>query len=335
MRASDHGGDILFFSKRTKKKITDFSSNINCVKPNINIKSLKIDISPYPDFRYTKLKKVVSRKYNLKFKNIFLSKGATDAINHLLKTINFKKATLYAPLYGEYKKSLKTSKIKIINRLSKSFSHVEKPLKNSLVIFVNPSTPDGKYYDLKKYIKMWKKLNCTVIIDESFLDFSEKRSAVTYLKKYKKLYIIKSFTKFYSCAGVRIGAVFSHHKNIKNLQKNYPLWSISSFDEKYLIKALKDKKLYEKSLKKTKRNKKYLKKVLEKSKLFSKIYPSNANYLLCRLKRQNAKKLQKKLLKKGILIRNCENFDFLNDKYVRFAVKCKKDIKKLKKAILA
>ena len=334
MKGSSHGGDIYLFAKKLKKKpkdIVDFSSNINPIMPKIKTKISKKSLSAYPNFRYIKLKKEISLKYKIKPKNIFLSNGATEAIYLLSNILKKDKITLYAPLYFEYKKAFKAKKVKLINRFSKE----NKPLKNSLIIFTNPSTPDGKYYKLKKYLKLWKKLKCTVLIDESFLDFANKKSAISYIKRYKKLFIIKSFTKFYAAAGVRVGAIFSHAKNIKKIQKNSPIWNISKFDEEYIKRALKDKKHRKRTLKSIKKNKKRLKKILKKSNLFSKIYPSKANFVLAKSKRKKIKVLQKRLKKEKILVRYCDNFDFLNKRYARFAVKSKKDLKKLKKAIFA
>ncbi len=85
-----------------------------------------------------------------------------------------------------------------------------------MVVFVNPSTPDGKYYDIKNLMQKWIKKRCTVLIDESFLEFTKNKSDLKYLKEYKNLYILKSMTKFYSCAGVRVATLISTKENIKN-----------------------------------------------------------------------------------------------------------------------
>lgn len=337
MKQTKHGGDIYSFAKETgckSDKIIDFSSNINPLKPKIKLNLSNIKLSRYADNRYSDLKEILGRKYETMSENIALYNGGSSAIFWLFETLGIKKCTLYAPLYGEYKRAASkySSKIKLINRLSSPY---QKPLKNSLAVFVNPSTPDGKYYDLKRLLKIWKKQNCTVVIDESFLEFADKPSALKYLKKYKKLYILKSLTKFYACAGVRVGIVISLEKNIKRLDENMPCWNISTFDVEFIKKALKDKRHKKLSLEKNRKNRKMLKKILKKSKYIKKVYPSNANFLLTRLKNIDASKLQERLKKQKILIRSCENFDFLNDSFVRFAVKDKKDQKKLKKALFA
>jgi threonine-phosphate decarboxylase len=325
MKKSSHGGDIYSFARKLKispDKVIDFSSNINQLSPKVKIDLKKVNFSRYPDRNYRKLKKALAKKYLVKPNQIALFHGASSAIETLIRD---KEITIYAPAYSEYK--IYAKNVKLINRFKNLY---EKPTQNSLVIFVNPSTPDGKYYDLEELFEIWKEQNNTILIDESFLDFTPNTSD---FEKNNKLYIIKSLTKFYSSAGVRIGLVISSEKNIKKLEATIPPWSISTFDEAYILKALKDKNFEKETLKKITKDKKRLYKVLKTSKYIKKIYESNANFFLVKLKKIKADRLQKKCAKKNILIKESKNFDFLDNSYARFAVCSKKDIKKLKKVL--
>ena len=178
-------------------------------------------------------------------KNITFFSGGSEAIFEFIKNSSKDKVTLYAPIYLEYERAAKIYKKEIffINRFKNIY---KKPIKNSLVIFVNPSTPDGKYYNLKKLLKIWKKRDCQVLIDESFLDFSDKNSAISFLKEYKNITILKSLTKIYSSAGVRVGVLISNKKRIKKLESTKPLWLISKYDEEYVKQAVLKKDLLKK-----------------------------------------------------------------------------------------
>ncbi|WP_373071723.1 aminotransferase class I/II-fold pyridoxal phosphate-dependent enzyme [Sulfurimonas sp.] len=324
-----HGANIYKYAKVANCKvdeIIDFSSNINLYQPKCKVKTTNDLIVKYGDTSYKDLKKIISKNYGVKKTQISLFNGATSAIFALLNSLKLNKVYLYVPLYGEYEKAIpKTAKIKKIDR----FKNIYKtPEKNSTVIFVNPSTPDGKYYDLKKLFKIWQEQNCTVILDESFLEFENLPSLRQEINNYKKLYIIQSFSKFFSCAGVRIGAVFSDKANIKKLKQ--PIWNLSSFDAEFLTQRLNDKKFVKKTRELHKKQKKELKKTLKNSKLFSKVYESDSNFFLVK----NTKKtLFKYLLKHKILVRTCGSFDNLSDNYLRFAVKDKVSHKKLKEAL--
>ncbi len=320
MSGFSHGGDIYSFAKLLNVKsrdIIDFSSNINFIKPKIKLND--IDISIYPDHRYTLLKQAISTHYNIEPDTIQLFNGSTDAIFNILH--HYDSLTLYAPLYLEYKKA---QNIKIINRFENIY---DMPQKDSLVVFVNPSTPDGKYYNLDNLFDIWIKNNNTVLIDESFLDFCDGKSTIQYINKFDKLIILKSFSKFYACAGVRIGI------SISKVKFETPLWNISAFDEYYIIQALKDENFAYKTKKLMNENKRMLYEILYNTGLFDKIYASCTNFYLAKLKNMTAQDLQEKLSKHKILIRDCSNFDFLDHFHVRFAVKSKKDLICLQEAL--
>ncbi len=324
-----HGGDIYKVAKSLTCKsedIIDFSSNINLYHPKIDIKIDKNMIAKYADSSYITLKKSIAKKYRINPKNIALYNGATSAIYALLSSLKSLHVSLYAPLYSEYEQAAKES-LKTIFKIDRYKNIYKEPPKGSIVVFVNPATPDGRYYSLKKLFKIWKQRDCTVILDESFLEFEDLKSQRWRIKSFKKLYILQSFSKFHSSAGVRIGAVFSHSKNIKKLPNIH--WSLSSFDVKFLQKRVADKVFETRSRALHVKHKKELYAILKKSKLFSKIYPSQTNFFM--VKSDKAPDIYKQMLKRKILIRKCKNFDFLDKKHLRFAVKDKKSHKILKR----
>ena len=140
-------------------------------------------------------------------------------------------------------------------------------------------------------------------------------------------------TKFYSCAGVRCGIIISNEKNIKELKQNEPLWKISQYDSIYIQEALKDEIFAKTSKAINIHNFLILEKLLKSYLFIQKVLPSNSNFLLIKLKNTNANILQNHLKKYKIMIRDCSNFDFLDDTYVRIAVKNEKSIQTLKKAL--
>jgi len=326
-----HGANIYKYAKFLKIKdseILDFSSNINSYHPKIKIQLDEDVLARYGDNSYALLKKSITKKYSIKKSQIALYNGASSAIFNLIKSFKEKNFYLYAPLYGEYETASLASK-KVIHKIDRFKNIYKKPKKNSVVVFVNPSTPDGKYYNLKRLFKIWQTQNCSVILDESFLEFENLKSYRSIINHYKKLYIIQSFSKFYSCAGVRVGAIFSAKENIKKLQ--IPLWSLSSFDVEFLVKRLDDKNFTNKSKKLHLKNKKELYKILKNSKLFSKIYDSDSNFFL--VKTNYAKQIFNQLLKDKILVRLCGSFDNLSDDHLRFGVKDKFLHRRLKESI--
>lgn len=327
-----HGGNIKAFSKKIKCKeeeIIDLSSNINFLKPKIKKDLNKLEISSYPT--YEKLYKIIAKKYEVKTIEIEIFNGGSSAIFSLFKHLKLKHCTIYSPAYLEYKKAAQIFDYdtELINRYENIYKEIKK---DSLVVFVNPSTPDGKYYDLEKLINSWIKKNATILIDESFLDFCEKKSIVKYLKKYDKLYILKSMTKFYSSASIRVGILISSIKNIKKLKEKEPLWKVSHFDSIYLQNALKDKEFIKKTTKTTTKLKNELINKLKKYSFIKEVFHSDANFVMAKLNNFNAHELQNELIKYKIMIRDCSNFDYLDDAYIRIAIKEKSKMEILIKA---
>jgi len=330
-----HGGNIFEFAKScgcSEKEVIDFSSNINPRTPVYSFKD--VNISQYAEPTYEVLHEKLASVYKLKSAQIALYNGASSAIFALFERLKSKVSYLYAPLYGEYKRaaSLYSKEIKLCNRFEDIY---EIPPKKSFVVFVNPSTPDGYYYDLEKLFRIWKQQKCDVLIDESFLPFSSKKSVRKLILKNKNIYIVQSLSKIYGCAGIRIGALFSDEKNIEVLQKRQVAWGLSSLDVSFMLVALSDEKHLRKSSRWMEKRKTQLEKILYDSGLFSKIYDSEANFVLAKLAILDAQAFQQKLMPYRILIRDCTSFDFLDSSYVRFALKDKHSHKKLKKALNA
>lgn len=328
-----HGGGVEAFAKSLNcevGEVIDLSSNINFVKPTINLNFNDLEISSYPT--YDKLYDAISINYGVKNSEIELFNGGSSGIFTLFRHLGLDTCTIYSPAYLEYKKAAKKFgyKLDLVNRFENIDRYVEK---KSLVVFVNPSTPDGKKYNIDEFFKHWVERECTIFIDESFLDFCEGDSAIKFLKEYDKLYILKSMTKFYSSAGIRVGTIISNEKNISKLREFEPMWKLSQFDSHYLQHALKDMgfKLISNAI--NVKSKLFLEKTVNSSSLFEKVFESNANFLLVKLKDMNAVQFQELLKPYKIMVRDCSNFDYLDERYVRIAVKSEKQLSVFAKAL--
>ncbi len=328
-----HGGDSEEFAQKIGceiDEVIDLSSNINFVRPSIDIDFNRLSISAYPS--YTKLYSAIAKRYGVDKESVELFNGGSSAIFSLFRFLDLESYTLYAPMYLEYKKSalLRGYKITYIDR----FSNINDPIEaGSFVIFVNPATPDGKYYNIDSLMKEWMAKECTILIDESFLDFTPFESAIRYLEEYDKLYILKSMTKFYGSAGIRIGTLLSQAQNISAIKSREPLWKISQFDSAYIMASLEDTKFNNRSQKENKKSKEKLIAMLKESRYIKKIYPSDANFILVQLNSITAQEFQELLMPYKIMIRDCSNFDGLDNSFVRIAIKDKKAMDILKTCI--
>ncbi|MFA5215144.1 aminotransferase class I/II-fold pyridoxal phosphate-dependent enzyme [Sulfuricurvum sp.] len=324
MTTYGHGGDVNGFAQRcgcAPEEVVDLSSNINFITPSVDFSS--VPLNAYPT--YERLTEALAEYYRVNPDEMELFNGGSSAIFSLLRFFDNPTCTIYSPAYLEYRKAshLYGKKIALIDRFEAMDTEVEE---NSLVIFVNPSTPDGHYYEIDVLIEKWSAKNCTILIDESFLEFCGGESATRYLQTYDKLYVLKSQTKFYGCAGIRVGIILSTRDNIRALREKEPLWKISALDSHFLITALADEPFRILSHEQNRQAKEYLAVILGSSPLFEQVFESDANFFLVHLASMSATEFQEKLLPHRIMVRDCSNFDFLDERYVRIAVK---DIKSL------
>ncbi|MFZ2888879.1 aminotransferase class I/II-fold pyridoxal phosphate-dependent enzyme [Sulfuricurvum sp.] len=323
-----HGGEVNSFAALcgcAPEEVIDLSSNINFTTPTVDFSG--VTLNAYPSYKV--LTEALAEHYGVASEELELFNGGSSAIFTLLRFFDNPTCTIYSPAYLEYKKAalLYNKKVSFINRFESMDAEVEE---NSLVIFVNPSTPDGHYYEIETLMERWSAKNCTILIDESFLEFCGGESATRYFHSYDKLYVLKSQTKFYGCAGVRVGIVLSSRENIAALKEKEPLWKISTLDSHFLIMALHDKAFHTRSHKLNDEAKMYLKTIIDHSPLFEEVFESNTNFFLVRLASMSAKEFQEKLLSHKIMVRDCSNFDFLDDRTIRIAVKSISALKQFK-----
>lgn len=320
-----HGGNIYQFAERLSclpEDVLDFSANIN-PQQAVDWQCLaNVQLGPYSDPDYPALKQAITRRYPLPAGvDIEVFNGASAAIFALLRYLAPRDLVLYAPLYIEYAHIAVQldCQIHTINRFTDKLTDVPQ---GSTIVFVNPSTPDGQLYALPELLAYWQTEGCNIIIDESFLDFCPADSVAKYIAHTPKLYIIKSLSKFYGCAGIRIGFLIAASAHIQALKQLEPAWKLSSFDMAYMQQALSNNDFIAKTLLQTATQREFLQRVLLQSNLFTAIYPGQANFLLARLTSNlDGYRLQELLIPARILIRVCDNFAGLDQHYVRFAVK--------------
>lgn len=336
----NHGGNIYQFARRLgclPEQVLDFSANIN-PKQAVDLNCLQgVQLTPYADPDYGLLKQAIDQRYPIPAGvDIELFNGASAAIFALLRGLQPKDLVLYTPLYGEYAHIAGELGCTVhnVNRFNHLLADVPE---RSTVIFVNPSTPDGQLYDLQELLATWQAADCTIIIDESFLDFCSADSVAERIAHYDKLYVIKSLSKFYGCAGIRIGFILAATAAITELHRFEPAWKLSSLDMAYMQQALANTAFIEQTRQQTTHLRDLLYQSLQESGLFDKIYPGQANFLLARLANDGEASapahaprlrpvsegylLQAQLEPSRILIRVCDNFEGLDKSHVRFAVK--------------
>jgi threonine-phosphate decarboxylase len=343
---SSHGG--IYSIKSQNPGIIDYSSNINplgChpgVKKYIK-KQMKL-LSVYPDSDSLELKKNLKWYTKVPEDQIVVGNGATEIIYNYCQAFLNKKTPVLIPIptFSEYEVAVKLQNSKIsffkTMNLNDSFDlFIKKIPKKGCIFLCNPNNPTGILISRKKIQKILevsKKRSTLVFVDECFIELSDhKQSVVKDLKKYDNLFVLRSLTKSFGLAGMRIGYGLGNKKLISILNKIKIPWNVSGVSQKAASAALCYHDYIEKSRKIIPRETKFLRKAISKIDGFS-CFQTDTNFILIKTKTKS-NILQKKLLKKKILIRDCNSFRGLNHNFIRIAVKTHKENLKLIKAMEA
>jgi threonine-phosphate decarboxylase len=340
-----HGGKN--HSQMTDPNILDFSSNISPIGTPLSVKkSIKKNIDNikyYPDFSSSTVISSLKKYTHLEKSNLLVGNGAIEIIYNFCFAFLSKETKVLIPIptFQEYETAVKLSNCQISYFKTMDLSEnleqfISKIPKNGCIFICNPNNPTGKLLQknqLLKIIKKAKKLSTLVFVDECFIEMvpETNESVISYVKKYDNLFILRSLTKSFALPGIRIGYAASSKQIIKILQKIKIPWSVNSLAQNAANVALKNESHLVKSNLVIKKELNYLINKISKLNGFD-CSKSFTNFILIKT-RKNSTNLQKKLLEKKILIRDCKNFRGLNNHYIRIAVKSHKDNLKLVKAL--
>ncbi|MGE4214422.1 MAG: histidinol-phosphate transaminase [Anaerotignaceae bacterium] len=328
-----HGGDIY-----TNAGKIDFSANINPLGMPENVAMAAknaIDFATvYPDVNCTKLKKAISKRENIADENIICGNGAAELIFAVCMAKKPKHAVVMCPSFEEYRQALEAVDCQITNyylkeekkfKLDEDFLDVLTP-SCDIIFICNPNNPTGQMVEKELFVKIIEKCQnygILVVADECFNDFISQDERYS-LKGIKNIFILKAFTKMYAMAGIRLGyGICSDIELLKKMHMCMQPWNVSVVAQAAGVVAAQELDFAEKTLCIIEVEKEYL--LREISPLAHKIYGHSANYIFFKEKKDFADKM----LLCGIIIRNCSNYEGLEEGYFRIAVKGHEDNMKL------
>lgn len=307
------------------------------------LKSKLGSISEYPDSDSVNLRKALQWYCKINYEQIVIGNGGTEIIYNFCKAFLSKKTSVLIPIptFGEYEAAAKLSGCKItffktMNLELDLDNFIKKIPRKGCVFVCNPNNPTGKLLskrNLLKIIQAAKKKSSLVFVDESFIELVPKsnQSVIKFVKKFSNLFILRSMTKSFGLAGIRVGYGIGSKQIISVLNNIKIPWNVSGLAQHAAGAALCSTSYLNKAKKIIKKESQYLRNSISKIDGFE-CHDAAANFILIKTK-QKSKTIQKKLLKKKILIRDCSSFHGLDNNYIRIAVKTRKENKKLVKAL--
>lgn len=262
----------------------------------------------YPDSKSLKLRQKLSKKNNIDADQIFIGNGSDELIDLIIRAFGIpgKDSILMMNpsfvMYEFYAKvnDLGVEKLELDNNFEINKDLFESKIKETsakLLFLCSPNNPSGNSVDNIEYFI--SKFDGIVVVDEAYIEFSDNASAVSLLSKYPNLIVLKTLSKAYGMAGLRVGIGFSSKEIADLILTIKPPYNLSSESQKLALEQLEDSESYDRNLKTILDQKEKLFADLSDLKYIKKIFPSDANFFLIEF--EDADLIYNKLLEENIL----------------------------------
>ena len=269
-------------------------------------------VNRYPDPQQSTLKSVLAKQRKVRLNQILLGNGSDEVLDLLFRAFCEPKednVITLPPTYGMYGVLANINAVENIEvLLSEDFQpQIEEILSyindNTKIIFLcSPNNPTGNSFSDISVVTLLQNFKGLVVIDEAYIDFSNKESWLNELDEYPNLVITQTLSKAYGLAGIRLGICYASTKVISVLNKIKPPYNVNELTQKRALERLNEKEKIKSEIDSILRQREVLLEALDGIEFVKKTYPTEANFIL--IKVDNANKRYDELIAKGIVIRN-------------------------------
>ena len=279
----------------------------------------------YPSANSVKLSEIVSSFCGLNRDNIVIGNGSDELIDYLIKAFSEKGRRIIttAPSFAMYKiySIISGSNFAQIPLSQSNFSLNEdkvleeaKKEDSSIIFIAYPNAPTGNYFAEDKIIKIIEESGCLVVVDEAYYEFG-KKTFVPLISHYDNLVVIRTFSKAYSIASLRVGYLLSNPEIINEIRKVKSPFNINTFSQLAAQVVFENKEILKDSIKKI---------IEEREKLTNRIneippfkaHPSRTNFVLVEVgSKENSDLVYNNLLEQGILVQTAFDPIFSTSRY--------------------
>lgn len=331
-----HGGRREQAARRygiPREELLDFSASVNFLGPPPAalraVKTAAAEVAHYPEEDPAALTVAVATYLGIFPDEVALGNGSIEVIYWLAAALGLRRVLIVEPTFSEYRRACEAA-----GAACDSFELSEeegfaldaeriRPQGYDLVFVCNPNNPTGYLVSLDEMTALWKRCRdagAGLVVDEAFIDFSGGGESVLSWGVSEGLYVLRSFTKIFALAGLRLGCLAAPEDFIARLRMRMPPWNINSLARAAGEASLADLDYMARTWRET---------VSLRKRLFEQLsavpgmepLPSEANFLLCRLAEASSAELADQLGRMGILVRDCRSFPGLGDRYIRVAVR--------------
>ena len=342
MKACPHGGPNSAELKRlglNVDEVIDFSvsSNPFSFPPGVKEVLASVVIDRYPDSESTELKECLSERLGVAPDNILVGSGSMEIIR-LITSAYFgleDSVLILKPTFGEYEVAVKIVGAKVLEQWAREESDFTFDINETAalikkhqprgVFICNPNNPTGQYLSRLAVEAVLDACgdNVLLILDEAYIAFTEASWSSTELVSRGNLISLRSMTKDYALAGLRLGYAVAGEEIIQSLRKVCPPWNVNAAAQGAGVVALRDADYLKRCEEKIRQAKQYL--TGELGRMGFEVLPSETNFFLVKV--GSGRSFRASLLKHGIMVRDCTSFGL--PQYIRIAPRTMNHCEKL------
>jgi len=291
----------------------------------ILIAAKNMKYSLYPNANATELSSVLSESFGLSLDNIIIGNGSDELIEYLIKAFTEKGKSIISPMpsFAMYKiyAAMHHADFIQIPLEQKNFSlNVDKLLEEakketaSLIFISYPNSPTANYFEIDKIIKILKESGCLVVVDEAYYEFGGKTFAPL-IQKYENLVVLRTFSKAFSLASLRVGYLLSNADVVKEIRKVKSPFNVNSFSQMAAQIVFKHREKLFRKIEKIVQERELLENKINNFPSF-KAHPSSTNFIFTEVGSLKEQELVfNSLLEQGILIQVVNASDFSSSRY--------------------
>lgn len=286
----------------------------------------------YPDPHQQKVKQAVSKIKSIAPEYIFVGNGSDECIDLLFRSFcnpGKDNVIICPPTYGMYEVSanindIEVRKAPLLDDFQLDLIHLENLVnQNTKIIWLcSPNNPTGNSLNRQDIETVLNNFNGLVVIDEAYINFSRQHSFVKELTEYPNLVVMQTFSKAWGLAGLRLGLAFASVEIIDILNKVKPPYNINQATQELALKAMEEVGQVNDMIKELVNMRNAMSEVFESIPTVEKVYPSDANFILVKIK--DARRVYEFLLTKGIVVRDRSNVK-LCDNCLRITIGTEKE----------
>lgn len=278
-------------------------------------------VNRYPDPQQASVKAVLAAQNGVAKNQILLGNGSDEVLDLLFRAFcepNVDNVITLPPTYGMYGvlanlNAIENREILLSTDFQPQLDAIMQAVDaNTKMIFLcSPNNPTGNSFSTESVQYLLDNFDGLVVIDEAYIDFSDKASWIQKINEYPNLIITQTLSKAYGLAGIRLGVCYASAAIIAAMNKIKPPYNVNELTQQRALERLANPNKIKEEINSIIKQREQLLKVLHEVNFVSKIYPTEANFIL--IKVDNANQRYDELIAKGIVIRNrttqplCEN----------------------------